>query len=689
MTTLTIRSLNSLALGNLRQYRSRTLLSALAVALGVAMIVANDVIGGALRSAMMGEGSQSMLGMIVGLSDTMLGGVGIVMMAVAGFLVFNAFAMSVTQRRQQIGALRCLGMTRRQIIRLTVTEALVTGIAGTITGLIVGPLLGKAITGLMQAVGGQIFAFGQSDASLTSMVTAAALGLGVTVLAVVIPAWSASHVPPLAALRAPEAAGVDAIPLRRTAAGLLIITVMLVILIVAPPAQWARYPWDNIVLGLFEAAWLICLGLVLSALVGGVGRWIQPTFSRRWGATGRLVSDNVQRGRRRVMLTVLTLATGLAMIVGLTGAMSFMFKQLLFPTMEQAIRYNVQILAPFNIRNGVAGIAGKRLSDLSVPPEAMDDLRHTFDGQADTAGIYVAFPPELSALMPGLFSYIIDAHALRQLGNSFFTFSEGDWDSAMPALTSKCGLLIAPTVARVHNVGVGDRLTITSPDGPLDCTVAGTGMSVAGISLISGTVVSGAFHTGEPMIALLLPHADTDTAQIKAEFDALSGRHPGLYPTEVETVMQFNMGAADAMVGAMNGILLLAILGAALGVVNTTVISVSERRQELGLLRAVGCSRRQVRTIVAGEAALMGLIGAALGVLAGVGVTVIFVLVVGGQGVGLSLPLWPTAWLSVQSALITGIVGLIAAPFIAAGAAWLPARSILRGAPVETLTQRL
>jgi putative ABC transport system permease protein len=316
-------------------------------------------------------------------------------------------------------------------------------------------------------------------------------------------------------------------------------------------------------------------------------------------------------------------------------------------------------------------------------------LHQTFDSRADTAGIYIAFPPELSALMPGLFSYIVDAHALRQLGTSFFTFSEGSWDSAMPILQSSCGLLVAPTVARVHNVGIGDRLTITSPDGPLDCTVAGTGMSVAGVSLISGTAVSAAFHASNPLMAVLLPHADSDPAQIKADFDTLSARHPGLSSLEVETVMQFNMGAADAMVGAMNGILLLAILGAALGVVNTTVISVSERRQELGLLRAVGCSRRQVRTIVAGEAALMGLIGAALGVLAGVGVTVIFVLVIGGQGVGLSLPLWPTAWLSVQPALITGIVGLIAAPFIAAGAAWLPARSILRGAPVETLTQRL
>jgi len=688
VVTIHIRSLNRLALSSLRQYRSRTILSVAAVALGVAMTVANDVISSALRSAMMADGGQSMFGMIVNLSNTMLAGVGIVILAVSGFLVFNAFAMSVTQRRQQIGALRCLGMTRRQIIRLTLTEGLITGGVGTVIGLIIGPLLGKGITGLMQSLGGQIFVFGQSDASLTSMVMAAVLGLGVTLLAVVIPARSASQVPPLAALRASEAAGMDAIPWRRTLIGLAIILLMTVFLVIAPPAETATYPLTNILLGLFEVVWLVSLTLILSALVGGVGQWTQKSFSRRWGATGRLISDNLRRGRRRVMLTVLTLATGLAMIVGLTGAMTFMFKEVLFPTMEQAQRYNVQIIAPFDIKQGLGGLAGRRLADLSVPPAALDDMRQTFAGRADSGGIYVAFPPELSAIMPGLFSYIIDAQTLRQLGNSFFTFNDGDWDSAMPALNSSCGILLAPMVAQVNNVEVGGKLTITAPDGPLECTLAGTGMSVAGISLISGTAVADAFHIGDPLIAVLLPHLDSDPAQMKSVFEALAARHPGLYTTEVSTVVQFNMGAADTMVGAMNGILLLAILGAALGVVNTTVISVSERQQELGLLRAVGCSRRQVRAMVAGEAALMGLIGAALGVLAGAGVTVIFVLVFGAKGVGISLPLWPTAWLSVQPALVTGIAGLIAAPFIAAGAAWLPARSILRGAPVETLTQR-
>jgi len=124
----------------------------------------------------------------------------------------------------------------------------------------------------------------------------------------------------------------------------------------------------------------------------------------------------------------------------------------------------------------------------------------------------------------------------------------------------------------------------------------------------------------------------------------------------------------------------------ALGVVNTTVTSVAERRRELGLLRAVGATQRQVSAVVTGEAALMGLIGGGLGLVAGAGVVVILALTYGGNGWGVpDLDLWGAAYRSVQPALLNGLVGLVATPFICAGAAWLPVRSILRGRAIEML----
>ncbi|MBU0705018.1 MAG: ABC transporter permease, partial [Chloroflexi bacterium] len=142
----------------------------------------------------------------------------------------------------------------------------------------------------------------------------------------------------------------------------------------------------------------------------------------------------------------------------------------------------------------------------------------------------------------------------------------------------------------------------------------------------------------------------------------------------------------ESLPNMLNALLLLAIVAAALGVVNTTVMSVAERRRELGLLRAVGATRRQVRAVVTGEAVLMGLIGGGLGLVAGTGVVVILAVTYGGNGWGIpDLDLWGAACRSVQPALFNGLVGLVAAPFICAGAAWLPVRAILRGTAIETL----
>jgi putative ABC transport system permease protein len=162
--------------------------------------------------------------------------------------------------------------------------------------------------------------------------------------------------------------------------------------------------------------------------------------------------------------------------------------------------------------------------------------------------------------------------------------------------------------------------------------------------------------------------------------------YPDIEVVKMETAFELPFQVMEQLPLMLNALLLLAILSAALGVVSTTMISVSERRLELGLLRAVGASRRQVRGVVVGEAGLIGLVGGALGTLAGAGVTVILVVTYGGNAWGIpGLDLWGSAWRSLSPALFNGLVGMITAPFICAGAAWLPVRSILSGPVIETM----
>jgi hypothetical protein len=132
--------------------------------------------------------------------------------------------------------------------------------------------------------------------------------------------------------------------------------------------------------------------------------------------------------------------------------------------------------------------------------------------------------------------------------------------------------------------------------------------------------------------------------------------------------------------------LLMAVLAAALGVVNTTLLSVTERRREFGQLRALGATRAQVRAMVVGEAALMGFLGGLVGLVASVGLTIIFATVYGGGSVGVdNYQPWAAAFRTLPKVLPTGLIGVLASPLICALAAYFPANSILRGAAIETL----
>ena len=199
-----MHSLNSLAFRNLSQHWLRTALSALAVALGVAMIVAADVIGKAIGYAgEQLENAQSTAGILGAQLEAWLGTIGIIILAVAGFLLFNAFAMSVTQRQRQIGMLRSLGLTRLQVMRLVSVEALLTGAMGTLLGLIGGPLLGSGTIILLDKWASiQVSHTFQDGLPSTGTISiSAALGMGMTLLSIVFPARRAMRISPLAALR--------------------------------------------------------------------------------------------------------------------------------------------------------------------------------------------------------------------------------------------------------------------------------------------------------------------------------------------------------------------------------------------------------------------------------------------------------------------------------------------------------
>jgi len=220
-------------------------------------------------------------------------------------------------------------------------------------------------------------------------------------------------------------------------------------------------------------------------------------------------------------------------------------------------------------------------------------------------------------------------------------------------------------------------------DGPVECKVAGVGAGgLVPMSIISLAAKESFLPPDQPPDSLNVhPLPGADIQALEADLYALSDRYGDkVWIFKPEEEISAVMDTSDQLQSMLNGLLLLAEIAAALGMVNTTLMSIAERRRELGLLRAVGATRRQVTVVILSQAGLMGIIGAGLGIVAGVGMGAIFALAYGGISFGLvDLPLWEAAGETVLPALQTGYLGFMVAPLLAVAAAYPAIRAILRG----------
>ncbi len=678
-----MRSINALAWRNLTQNRSRALLSGIAVSFGVAMTVTGSMVAASIRKGMIhSEEMRVLMKGLIDQLDPLLIFISLVIGAAAAFLIFNSFSMSLTQKRREIGALRTLGMTRRQIMRLITAEAGIIGLGGTLIGLIAGPVLGQLVIKLLGRFGGGLFVFQSTPPPLAGILLAAGLGLAITQAAVLMPARRAASTPPLAALREADSAAIDRISHRPGLIALVFVIALFIFLVVAPPGQWTIYPSDIIFSVLLILVWLAALTVITSLAIEITARLLQNPLTRRYGATGRLITDNIQRGRQRVTLTVLTMAFALTVTTGLSGFITFMVETAFGSTMRPAIDQEALFLSRINIVGGWADVLAQDLDTLFLASDDYDTIASVVEGRAVHMANYFAIVPELSFMVDSYFSYVVESDKLDKIGPTLFSFTEGSWEEALPIMESGCGVLIAPLIATRNQVEVGDTLTVTGTNGPVDCVVGGIGSSVVNASVIS-YAAGEEFGITNPAAVLVVPNLGVDVEDVLADLQAAL---PELTAIKISLMFDRQLEFVAILSNSLGALLLLAVIAAAMGVVNTTLMSIHERQRELGLLRAVGSTRRQVRAVIMGEAALMGLLGGAFGFIAGVGFVLIFVVTYGGNSWGISFPLWATALKSVKPALLPGIAGLIAAPLIAAAAAWLPASPILRKTVIGALT---
>ena len=544
----------------------------------------------------------------------------LVALAVGAFLVANTLTMTLTERTREIGLLRAAGLTRRQALGLFLRQGVILGVLGAALGIVLGIGLAAAGIGFLRATRA-VLATGLPINPL-SLLVAAAIGIGVTLVASAVPAVAASRVSPLDALRPSRQPGRTLWARLRWLIALELLVVLLGVVIYPLDRGEFSPPALLLAVGILIAGTLLTAILLqpLSAIVGRPFEWF-------FGAEGLLGRANLGRDRARTGLTVGALIVALASVVALGSVAE--------SARATAERWVDSILpGGYAIRLGL--------------PVDIKELRPTFEATSGAAAAspIVELPAvegdeqrevSLAGIEPGVFD-----------SSGALIFTQGDRQAAFAALTTGGAVLIPQVVADEQHLVVGSVISLGVPGGETpEFTVAGViaytlpERSPNGALLISLDDATAHFGAKEASLWALVPQAGIPPDAFRSAVFAKAKEFAGEALTADQLASDL-VRSLDRLIGLFDVLALLAVVIAGLGVVNTLVVGVAERAREIAILRSHGMTTGQVQAMVVSEAAIMGAVGGLMAVVTGL---LVAWAIVGGTptrdfGAGLALP-WP------------------------------------------------
>jgi putative ABC transport system permease protein len=516
-----------------------------------------------------------------------LAGFAAVGLVVGSFIIFNTFTILVAQRTRELGLLRALGASRRQVLTSVVSEAACVGLLAAAAGLGVGILLASVLLDVVAHFGLDVPA--ASTVVLGRTVGAAvATGVGVTVASAVYPALRASRTTPVAAIH--EARTSYVAPLGRRAVVGTVIAGSGAVALVA--GLWVEA--DDI----FRRVAIVAIGAFL-AFFGAV--ILVATFARRlsqlvgWPlargehVTGKLARGNAMRNPRRTAATASALIVGLS-LVSLVAIFADSTKASIRGAVRNGIRADFVLSAKqFAALPAVEAVSGLRLGSIDV------------DGRLRL----------VTAADPAALGKVLD---LDLVSGSVSSLSHG-------------GILLPQDEAGAHHTGAGGAVTVTFPrSGPQTLPVVGvyrrkqfTGGFPVPFGVISIATHEASFGGVQQDTLVYAKARPGQVSEARREIhDTLGQDFPNI---EVRTKSGFESMQEDAVnqfVAVLIALLVLSEIIAVLGIINTLFLAVYERTRELGLLRVVGMSRRQVRSMIRGESVIIAVVGGIIGVLVGI-----------------------------------------------------------------------
>lgn len=510
---------------------------------------------------------------------------------VGGFLIYNTFTMTIVERTQEIGLLRALGLTQRQVTRLILIEALILGVAGSLLGVLFGLAMARGLMEVMSAVTAtEIIAV---SVPLDGLVTSLSVGLGVTAVSAVLPALKAGRISPLAALRVKGQENPAGTPGRIALfAGIELVAVAVATINYVPLRASVAFPIGSAMVFVMFLGATFTVPTAVQLLEAG----FRPIIVRVFGAEGRLGSGNIERSRGRTSLTVAALMTGIAMVISI-GALGRSFQTDIDGWVNSAVGGDLLVRSPVLMRLDF----GSRLAAIpgvaAVTPARYFGVRPAAD---DTGLVFQAIDPA-TYFQVASFQYAEDKQDAPQIERDL---ANGE-------------LLVSTTVADKYRLKRGDIFELETRRGVQAFRVAGLVSDFTS----QGYVINGTLDTMRRYFGIntvdrftlkLAPDADLATVKQAIEERYGQSRH-----VQVETTEDFRVRVRELTNRAFGLLDVLANIGvvvAALGVINTMMMNVMERQREIGSLRSIGMTRAQVIRMILAEAGAMGAAGAIFGI---------------------------------------------------------------------------
>jgi putative ABC transport system permease protein len=575
------------------------------------------------------------------------------------FIIYNTFQIAVAQRRAEIGILRALGATRRQIRTLFLGESVVAGLFGSILGLLAGIAIARGMTGYIGSLLGEIYGIAQKADEISTnpmlMTFAVVLGVITSVVAAVIPARSAARVDPVQALQKGKYQQLSAGENRARRIAALVVAAGAAGCLLFERYRIFFYAGDALAV---LAALLLTptFALWLARVLRPVLRWIRPV-------EGTLAADSLLQAPRRTSGAVAALMLSLALVVALGGLARASYDSI-FGWLTVALNPDLFVSPSQNLTQRDFRFPESMGAQLQAIP-GVGEVQLVRDARVEIQGR----PTMLVA---------VDVANLRR--HATLPPVAGNREEMFRMASQGKGVLASENFAVLRGFKLGDAVDIPSPSGTLRLPIVGIVTDYSdqqGSLLVDRALYKRYWNDSTVNIFRIYLARGAEEADVKRRILEQFGNQRRLFVLTNRDVRRYILRLTDQWFGITYVQIAVAVLVAVLGIVNTLTVSITDRRRELGVLQAVGGLRNQIRGTIWLEALAVGTVGLILGLALGA-LQLYYSLHISAEDMaGLRL-----AYEYPYSIVLWLLPGILVVAFLSAIA---PAETAVRGSLVEAL----